>query len=208
LDNSIHCDDRKVINKGNNHRLRNAGKIPGVVYGLNRGNMNVEFGSLDILKVLEINGEHGVVEIDLNGRREKVIVKETQRNPLTRELIHVDLQRIDDNRKITTDVPIVITGELALKKREAVVQKQVTEVPVECKPKDLPKFFNIDVSGMSPGRRITYNDIELSGEISIIGDMNTIIAAVTRIKENKQNDLDFHLDSIPPEEIQNIPSNS
>jgi large subunit ribosomal protein L25 len=187
LDNFIHCEDRQQVSKGNSHRLRAAGKIPGVVYGLNSSNMNVEFGSMEVLKVLEVSGEHGIIEIQRNGTSEKVIVRDVQRDPVTRELIHIDLQRVDENKRITTMVPIVLRGESSLRKKEAVVQKQVDAVEVEGRPGSLPRFFHIDVSQMIPGNRITFNDLEISSEISIIGDMDTIIGAVARLRENYQD---------------------
>ena len=188
MDNFIHYEDRKQISKGSNHRLRATGKIPGVVYGLNSSNMNVEFGSMEVHKVLEINGEHCIIEIQKNGTSEKVIVRDVQRDPVTRELLHIDLQRVDENKRITSMVPIVFRGENNLRSKQAVVQKQLDSVEVECRPSALPKFFPIDVSKMIPGNRITFNDIEASSEISILGDMNTIIAAVARLKENTKND--------------------
>ena len=111
LDNHVEYEDRQQITKGNNHRLRASGRIPGIVYGLNRSNMNVEFGNLEILKVLEISGEHGIIEIQHNGQSDKVIVRDVQRDPVTRALMHIDLQRVDANKRISTMVPIVIRGE-------------------------------------------------------------------------------------------------
>lgn len=196
LNNRVLCESRDSENKGKNHRLRVQGKVPGVIYGLNKANMNVEFGRLDIFHVLEDIGEHGVVELDRAGTIEKAIIKEVQRHPITKEITHIDLQRIDENKKIHTHVPILILGEETLRKKDIMVQNQINEVEIECNPVNLPNHFTIDASGMVPGRRITFNDLEISSEISIIGNPDTIIASITKVKHNAQNVEEPNEDSI------------
>lgn len=204
MENKIMCNIRENSSKGDNHRLRNNGKVPGIIYGLYQNSTNVELEEAEFTHTLAEIGEHGVVEIDTNGNCEKVMIKEIQREPITRRLMHVDLQRIDTNKKIHTHVPILITGEKTLKNKEAVVQRQMDDIEIECVPENIPKFFSIDVSNMSPGQRITYADIELSGEISIVGDINTIVATVTKRKANIQNDDELNLN----DEINNVSKNS
>lgn len=198
----VTCTLRENINKGNSHRLRTSGKIPGVVYGLKSLAMNVEFGELDILDTLQRIGEHGVVEIDNNGEVEKVIIKEVQRDPVTRRLMHIDLQRIDEDKLIHVNIPIVIKGEKQLRGSDAMVQKQMDVIEVIGKPGNLPKFLTVDVSKLPPGRRVTLSDVEIGSEISIVGDMGTIIASITRIKENIQNSEEAMLDNYIPSTIQ------
>lgn len=198
MDNRVSCALRENINKGANHRLRTCGKIPGVIYGLKSLTMNVEFGELDILHTLQRIGEHGVVDIENDGKVEKVIIKDVQRDPVTRKLMHIDMQRIDENKNIHVNIPIIIRGEKQLRGSDAVVQKQIDQIEVMGKPGDIPKFVAVDVSKLPPGRRITFNDIEIGSEISIVGDMGTIIAAITRIKDNVQNSDEAMLDNLIP----------
>lgn len=187
MDNNVSAQQRQGTTKGSNHRLRNAGKVPGNIYGLNLRNMNVEFGQLELFQALSEIGEYGVVEVDLNGKREKTIIKELQRDPITRKIVHIDLQRVDPNKKVHTHIPVVLKGEDMLNQHDAIVQRQLDDVEVECTPTNIPKYVTVDVSIMHPGQRITYGDVELSGEISIVGDKNTIIATISKRKINVES---------------------
>jgi large subunit ribosomal protein L25 len=194
MNNRVLCNTREKPTKGGNNRLRVNGKIPGIIYGMSGSNINIELEELELFHLISEIGEHSVVEIELNGKFEKVLLKDIQRDPLTRKLTHVDFQRFDTNKKIHTHVPIVIRGEETLHNFDAILQRQADNVEVECTPGDIPKFIAVDVSNMIPGQRITYGNIELSSEISIVGDINTVIAAITRKKLANQNDEESDLD--------------
>lgn len=188
MENTIHCEVRDSSTKGSNHRLRNNGKVPGVIYGLNGASVNVEFGELEFFHNLAEIGQYGVVEIDMNGQKEKTIIKELQRHPTSRRLMHVDLQRVDTNKKVHTHIPILYMGAETLKQKDTIVQPQIDNVEIECVPDKLPKYATVNVTNMKQGRKITYNDLELSTEISIVGDKNTIIATISRLRSNTEDD--------------------
>ncbi|EYE89470.1 50S ribosomal protein L25 [Fervidicella metallireducens AeB] len=186
--NTLHGNMRDCASKGNNHRLRNSGRIPAVVYGLNNPNLLVEFGELEVHDVIKKTGEHGIVELDLNGAKEKVMLKEVQRHPITKEIVHMDFQRINSSEKVHAKVPIVIKGEERISKNGAIAQIQINEVEVECTPDALPRYFTADLSKVPIGGRFTVGDLEVAEEISVLNDYNTIIASVSYIKERKEEE--------------------
>jgi large subunit ribosomal protein L25 len=185
MEDTLHGNIRLNPSKGNNNRLRKAERVPGVLYGLNNPNFNVEFAEMELIDVLQKVGEHGVVDIDINNSHEKAMIKEVQRDPLTRKITHIDLQRVDDAHKIHAKVPIVIRGEDRLKSMGAMVQKQLNEVDVVCTADKLPKYIVADLSRFDIGDRFMVRDLEVADEISVINDSDIVIAAITHIKENK-----------------------
>ncbi|TDT46096.1 50S ribosomal protein L25 [Fonticella tunisiensis] len=188
--NSLSANIRTHISKGENHRLRSSGRIPGVIYGLKNPNFNVEFAQMELLGVLNSEGEHAILDVNVNGHREKAMIKEVQRHPVTRKIMHIDLQRIDEGGKIHAKVPLRIVGEESIRGRGAIAQLQLDQVEVECAPDKLPRYITADISNLPTGGRITLGDLEIAEEIAIGGDPNTVVASITYIKDMQREQED------------------
>jgi large subunit ribosomal protein L25 len=204
MPDSLHAQIRKKAGRGESHRLRNQSKVPGVIYGLNDSNMLVEFAELELFEVLHTNGDHGVIDIDVNGNKQKVMIKEVQRAPLTRRVTHIDAQRVDEKSNIKTTVPIKITGDSRYINTNDVVQIQINEVEVEGRAGSIPSHFTADISKVPPGGRFTIADLEISDEITVHSNPNTVIALITKVKnkptESSSNEISLIFDT--PDNIQ------
>lgn len=189
--------------KGENNRLRNRGKVPAVIYGMKDPNMLVEFGEMELAHVLKQKGEHGVVKVNVSGKLEDAIIKEVQRDPVTRRITHIDLQRLDGNQVIKARVPIVLRGEQYYKNSGTIVQQQVNEVEVECTPDKLPKCIYADVSGLEKKQKLTIGDLEIGSEISVLDNPLATVVSLTYSKntnteEESPNDaMAMHSDDTP-----------
>ena len=157
---------------------RQKGKVPGILYGKNISNMLFEIGEMELSKELIKTGEHGIVNISIDGKDHMALIKEIQKDPVNRKLIHLDLEELTNDTVITTDVPLLFVGEDTVRRNGGILQKERNKVKVQCKGGSIPKSINIDVSGLSFGDTYRLGDIEFSSEISILDDKNTVIAAV------------------------------
>lgn len=184
MGNTLHADKRFHIAKGDNKRLRKSGKIPAILYGLKESSMLVEFAELDVYDVIKRVGEHGVIDIELDGKSEKSLIKEVQRDPVTKKIIHIDLQRVRENEKIKTKVPVIVKGEDTLKNYDAIAQIEKDEIEIECIPSKIPNCIAVDVSYRHPNERIRIKDIEIANEISVLDDLNSVIVSVKHIKDH------------------------
>ncbi len=184
MENMLNANIRGHESKGENHRLRSQGKIPGVLYGMKNPVMLVAFGEMELCKVLDTTGEHGIVNVNLSGKCEVAIIKEVQRDPVTRKLSHLDLQRIDNTQIIKTKVPVVLKGEECFKNSGAILQQQVNQVEVECTPDRLPKHIYVDVSHLDNKHRITVGDLEVGEEISILNNPLSTVVSLTFSKNS------------------------
>lgn len=182
MENMLNVNIRGHESKGENHRLRSSGKIPGILYGLKNPAMLVEFGEMELGKVLNTTGEHGVVNVNLSGKCEIAVIKEVQRDPVTRKITHMDFQRIDNTQKIKTKIPVVLRGEEYYKNSGTIVQQQVNQIEVECTPDHLPKHVYVDISQLSNKHRITVGDIEIGEEISILSNPLSTVVTLTYSK--------------------------
>ncbi|SEF56316.1 large subunit ribosomal protein L25 [Caloramator fervidus] len=183
----LHGELRNHNTKGDNNKLRRNGKIPGNIYGKNLKNMLVEFAELEVFNVLRKNGEHGILDVDVDGKTYKAIIKEVQKDPLTKKIIHLDLYKVDDKEKIHAKVPVVIKGEEYLKGMNAVVQKIQDEVEVECSADKVPKFIVADITKINKDK-ITVSDLEIAEEISVIAPPNALIATIVKANQIVEED--------------------
>ncbi len=158
---------------------RRNGKVPGILYGKNIANMLFEIGEIELTQELSRTGEHGIVNINIDGDEHMALIKEVQRDPVHRKCIHIDLEALTNDTVVTTDVPLFFVGEDMVRRNGGILQKERNKVKVQCKGGNIPKSINVDVSGLSFGDTCRLADIEFSKEISILDDRNTVIAAVT-----------------------------
>lgn len=187
-------------------KKRRMGLVPGVIYGPEVGNMLFEVGELELNKEISKLGEHGTIELQVNNKNIKALIREIQKEPVTKKIIHIDLQEIDKNKRIETEVPLLFSGSLSSSK-DGIVQKEKSSVRVEGRYSDIPKFITVDVSKMDMNDVLRVGDLEISKEISFAEDLDTVVAVVTHIGtsgDNSDNNLDGSIntttDKKPPEE--------
>lgn len=175
----LSASTRKKRTSHEARKERRNGKVPGILYGKNITNMLFEIGELELTKELSINGEHGIVNIKIDGQEHMVLIKEVQKDPVNRKFVHIDLEELSSDTVVVTDVPLVFIGDEQITRNGAILQKEKNKVKVQCKGGNLPKSISVDVSNLSFGETYRIANIELSKEITFIEDPNTVIAAIT-----------------------------
>lgn len=171
--------------KGNGHsakRLRKNGMVPGVIYGLQKANTLFEIGEMDFDNELNRCGEHGVISFEINNSKATGIIKDVTRDPVTHKILNVDIEEIDDKEDIVAEVPIIFEGVDYLINNGAVLQKEKDVVRVNCKTENLPKNIKFDVGRGINGDVYRFCDLEVADEISILDDLNTVIASISNEK--------------------------
>ena len=174
--------ERNKVNHGW-RKARAKGLVPGVLYGKNINNFMFEISSLELDREVCNVGEHGILNVEFNGDSKQVLIKEVQREPVNHEIIHIDLEMIAKGVKIETEVPIQYIGEKLLTKKGAVLQKEKDSVKVSCDSTSLPKSVKLDVSRGINGSVYRLDDIEVASEISILEDLNSVVASISNEKK-------------------------
>lgn len=167
---------KDVTNKAK--KERRAGLIPGVIYGKEVGNAMFEISEIELNREIAKHGELAVLDIDLEGKAYKALLKEVQRDPVKKNIIHIDLAELQENQIVQAEIPIVFSGEKMVMKKGGAVQKEKSNVKVECKSNNIPKCVNVDLSTLNIGDVYKISNIEVAEEIAIIEDLNTVIASV------------------------------
>ncbi len=162
-------------------RLRGEGKIPGVVYGLGADpvTLTVEWRELRAALITE-QGLNAVINLEIDGTRMPTLLKDMQRHPVRRNVLHVDFIRVDLDKTVDVEVTIHLEGEAELVSREGGVVDQVLQsLLITSKPADIPSGLSVDISGLEIGEALRVRDIALPAGVttSVDGDDPVVTAS-------------------------------
>jgi large subunit ribosomal protein L25 len=159
-------------------RLRATGKVPAVVYGRGTEPRSVSVDWRELRGALTTDqGVNALLTLNLDGRKTKAIVKELQRHPVRRDVLHVDFLEVDPDKPVDTEVTIVLEGDAEKVTREqGVVEQALNTLLVTGKPADIPGHIVVDVSELEIGQTITVADLDLAEGIVTHADPEETIA--------------------------------
>ncbi|MGL5087437.1 MAG: 50S ribosomal protein L25 [Clostridium sp.] len=179
--------DANISNSGK--KSRRNGKVPGILYGKVVNSFLFEVSELELGKEISKQGEHGVLNFNINGETHKALVKDVQRDPVSHKIIHLDMEELEGNQTIISSVPIHFLGEEMLTKNGRVLQKEKDSVKVECSANSLPKFIEVNLNGGNVGSVYRFGDLEIASEISVIDDLNSVIASISYERKTVSDDM-------------------
>ena len=163
---------RATEGRGASRRMRRGGKAPGIVYGGTTKPTPIELDHNALFHALRNEAFHAsILTMKLDGAATKVLLRDVQMHPFRNEILHVDFQRVDENRKIHMKVPLhFINGEIspAVKLNAAIVSHVTTEVDVSCLPKDLPEFIEVDLSQLDVGHSIHVSALKMPAGVNVV----------------------------------------
>jgi large subunit ribosomal protein L25 len=179
----LQADKRDIIGKQVG-ALRRAGKLPAVLYGHSIDSTPILLDAHQTALTLSRLTSSSLVTINLEGKEYPTLVREKQRHPLKRHLMHLDFQVLSLTEKTHVRVGIELQGSApALKTYDATLVHGLTELEVECLPQDMPERVVVDISGLAePGDSIHVRDLKLPGALEIISDPDDVIVSITAAK--------------------------
>jgi len=164
--------------------LRRAGKVPGVIYGHKLATTAV---ALDMAEVRHALAHHErLLEIQLEGQSENVLVKDVQYDTFGDKVLHIDLARVNLDEMVEVTVPVVLRGTPAGAVEGGVLQQLQAEVTIEVKVRDLPDDIRVSVNEMKVGARLLAKDLPLPAGAKLLDDPETIVATVSVIAEEAE----------------------
>lgn len=159
------AEPRTDTGRGASRRLRQAGKLPGIIYGAEKEAAAITLDHDDVAHHLEHEAFYShILTVTLGKEKQKVVLKDLQRHPYKTRLLHIDLQRVSDTEKLTMRVPIHFTNEakcIGVKQGGGVISHIMTELEISCLPKDLPEYIEVDLSEVNVGETIHVGDLKL-----------------------------------------------
>ncbi len=183
---------REDAGKGASRRLRHEGKVPAILYGGGRPPRNLAFDHNKVIQQLENESFYSsVLNVKVGDKEQAVILKDLQRHPAKRQILHMDLQRIREDEAIRMNVPIHFLNEeiaVGVKQGGGSVSRLMTDVEVVCLPKNLPEYLEVDIAELELDEMRYISDIPLPEGVEIPAlaqgeEANRPIVSIHIIKE-------------------------
>ena len=159
---TLNAQARNDLGKGASRRLRRlASSIPAVVYGGDKAAESVTILAKEIAKLFENEAAFShVIELNVDGVKQNVIVKAMQRHPAKQFIMHADFVRVVAGQKLTAKVPVHFVNEEAPVKKGGEISHVVAEIEVSCEAKDLPEFIEVDLANAEVGTIVHLSDLK------------------------------------------------
>ena len=183
----LDVDIRKEQGTSAARRTRLRGRVPAVLYhsGLEATPLSMDKKSLyQALKTGQM-----IFEVTVEEKPQFVLLKEVQYHPVTDEVIHIDLQKVKEDEKLSLDVAIRAVGESQGVKLGGILVQLLNAVTIKCKPSEIPEFLEIDVTEMEMNTNLFVKDIILPEDVEMITAEDIAVMSVQEPKEEKEEEV-------------------
>lgn len=167
----ISANKRALQGKSASRRLRGCGKVPGIIYGGENPAQAIELDHNNLYNKLKLEAFHAsILSIDLGGEKEQVLLRDLQMHPFKLQVLHIDFQRVDQNKKIHMKVPLhFVNAEVSpgVKISGGIVSHVLTELDISCLARDLPEFIQVDLTELAANNSVHLSNLKLPHGVEI-----------------------------------------
>jgi large subunit ribosomal protein L25 len=178
----ISATSRKAQGTGASRRLRKSGRVPGIVYGGSQP-MLIDVDHNNLYHALRVEAFHAsILSLDLEGKKEQVLLRDFQMHPFRQQVLHIDFQRVQADKKIHMKVPLhFINADIApgVKTGGGVISHVLNDLDIACLPADLPAAIEVDLAVLDLGHSIHVSDIKLPKGVEVSGHHHPADAVAT-----------------------------
>jgi large subunit ribosomal protein L25 len=178
---SLAAKTRDTIGTGNARKLRQAGEVPAVIYGHSREAQSLSLNSRDLEKLLtQIAGTSTVVELTMDGKTARTLIREVQRHPFKRQVLHVDFQELVAGEKVTLRVPLRFQGvPIGVRESGGILEETMHQISLRVDPASIPDHIDVDVSAIAIGHSVHIRDLNLPEGAEVMDDEDAPVAIVS-----------------------------
>ena len=168
----ITAQARTLQGSGASRRLRRAGKVPGIIYGGDAAPQAIELDHKELLLNLKKEAFHSsIMNLMVDGKKQQALLRDTQMHAYKPQVLHVDFQRVSATEEVHILVPLHFINEEAapgVKLSGGLVNHVITEVDIQCLPRDLPEFIEVDISALDVGEVIHLSELKLPKGVKLV----------------------------------------
>jgi large subunit ribosomal protein L25 len=175
---------RSAQGTGASRRLRRSGKVPGIIYGGEVAPVAIELDHNALYQHLRLEAFHAsILSMAVSGRKEQVLLRDVQMHPFRAEILHVDFQRVAQDKEIHVKVPLhFVNGEIApgVKLSGGIVSQIMNDLDVVCMPRNLPAFIEVDLAHLTVGDSVHASELKLPAGVEAVvtqGGEDPVVAA-------------------------------
>ena len=191
---TVTAEKRDVKGTGASRRLRSNGKVPGILYGDHKDAVSIILDSKTLHQQFHKEAFHAsILELSTDGAKESVLLRDYQLEPVKGTILHVDFQRVNQNKKINVSVPFHFINEgiaKGVKLEGGVVSHIMTEVDIVCLPKDLPQFIEVNLEDLGLSESVHLSELNLPEGVELTALTEENDPAITSIVKPKVQKVD------------------
>ena len=172
---------RDLGGKGIARKLRGEGRVPAVVYGHGRDPQALSINTRELEKLLDhISAESTVIDLDIDGKPSRTLIREIQRHPFKRQILHVDFQELVAGEKVSVNIPIVLVGIPAgVRLDGGMLDQTMRELEIEVDPSNIPNHVEVDVTELTIGSSVHVRDLTLPEGVEVLDDDDASVCVVS-----------------------------
>lgn len=202
---TIKGEKRELFGKNEARRVRSKGKLPAILYGKGIKNVPLILEKKDVFSILKSEtGENTIFKVAFNSEKIDTMIKDFQLDPVTDEILHVDLVHIAMDKEIRVTVPFSLIGDaVGVKSEGGFVDFITREVDIECLPKNIPESIAVDISGLHLNQTLKIEDVVPPEGVKILDEPHSLvvlIGAPTKEEEVVEEEVEEEEEIIAKEE--------
>jgi large subunit ribosomal protein L25 len=182
---TLSANTRAETGKGAARKLRQAGNIPAVIYGHNREPQSLVLNARETEKLVKsIAVSSTVIELGIEGKTARTLIREIQRHPFKRTILHIDFQELVAGETVTVKCPIVYVGTPEGVRLEGGILDQIMhELQIQVDPGNIPNHIDVDISALKVGKSLHVSDLKVPAGIKIVDDASSTVCIVQQPKQ-------------------------
>ena len=171
---------RDTIGKGNARALRRDGQIPAVIYGHAREAQSLAISARDLDKLLShISADNTVVELAIEGSTSRALIREIQRHPFKRQVLHVDFQELVAGEKMTVRIPLRLIGTpVGVRLSGGIVDHTLRELTISVDPAQMPNHIDVDVTDLDIGESIHVHQVTVPDGVTVLDEPGAAVVVI------------------------------
>jgi large subunit ribosomal protein L25 len=178
---------RQETGKGAARKARAAGRVPAVIYGHRREPQGLSLDARELGRLLERVSASSVFELSLGGTTVRTLIREIQRHPVKRTLVHVDFQELVAGEKITVRVPLVFVGTApGVREQGGLLEESLRELEISADPSGIPDHIDVDVSALTIGHPLHVRDLVLPSGVTALTDAGATVVQVSASRTGEE----------------------
>jgi large subunit ribosomal protein L25 len=181
---SLTANVRAERGTGVARKLRQGGQVPAVIYGHGRDPQSLAINTREVEKLLsQFSAGSTVIELSVDGKVAKTLIREIQRHPVNRSIVHIDFQQLVAGEKITVSIPLRFTGTAdGVRNSGGILEETMHQVHLRVDPSAIPDHIDVDVTPLTIGHSYHVRDLQLPAGVTILDDEGATVCVCTAPK--------------------------
>ena len=177
---NLNAKPRSDRGTGVARKLRQSGQIPAIIYGHSREPQSLAIDTRELEKLLErVAAASTVIELSIDGRSARTLIREIQRHPVKRSILHVDLQVLVAGEKVTVSIPLVFLGSADGVRAGGILDQVMHQLSIRVDPSNIPNHVDVDVTPLAIGHSIHVRDLNIPAGVEVLDDWDATVCTVS-----------------------------